>query len=78
VLGGLILPLSIYPDWLRAVAEWTPFAAMLYGPGRTAVAFDPGAAAVAVALLLAWGAAAAAFLFWLYRRGLRVLDVNGG
>jgi ABC-2 type transport system permease protein len=78
VLGGLILPLSIYPAWLRAFAEVTPWAAMLYGPGRTALAFDvPGAVATAGALL-AWGACAALLAAAVFRSGLRVLDVNGG
>src|SRR5690606_30324810 len=31
-LGGLILPLALYPDWLAALARWTPFAAALNGP----------------------------------------------
>jgi ABC-2 type transport system permease protein len=78
VLGGLILPLTVYPGWLRAVAEWTPFAAMLYGPGRTALGFDPAAAATTAALLLGWSGLAILFLAWVYRRGLCVLDVNGG
>jgi ABC-2 type transport system permease protein len=34
VLGGLMLPLGIYPGWLRAVAVHSPFPALLYGPGQ--------------------------------------------
>ena len=33
VLGGLILPLSLYPTPLKEVAYASPFAAMLAGPG---------------------------------------------
>src|SRR5262249_50696961 len=29
VLGGLMLPLTLYPDWLEKVAIWTPFPAMV-------------------------------------------------
>jgi ABC-2 type transport system permease protein len=78
VLGGLILPLSIYPGWLQAVAEWTPFAAMLYGPGRAALGVDLGAAAVTAGLLVFWGGLGALGLAVAFRRGIRVLDVNGG
>lgn len=78
VLGGMILPLAVYPAWLRAVAEWTPFAAMLSGPGRLAFAPDLGVAATSAALLVLWLAVAAALLAFLHRRGARVLDVNGG
>jgi viologen exporter family transport system permease protein len=33
VLGGLLIPLSLYPEPLRAVATPGPFAAMLFAPG---------------------------------------------
>jgi ABC-2 type transport system permease protein len=78
VLGGLILPLSIYPGWLREVARWTPFPSLLYGPGRSVLGWDLGAALSTAGLLLLWGALGVAALLALFRRGLRVLDVNGG
>ena len=36
VLGGLILPLSLYPEWLQKVAYLSPFSALLNGTGRCA------------------------------------------
>jgi ABC-2 type transport system permease protein len=78
ILGGLILPLSIYPEPLRVFAEWTPFAAMLYGPGSLALGFDAAGALRTTLLLLLWGAVGAWTLARLFSRGLRVLDVNGG
>ena len=78
VLGGLVLPLTLYPAWLRAIAEASPFAPFLFGPGRLALGHDPAAVLRTVLLLLAWGTAAALAAAWLHRRGLRVLDVNGG
>jgi ABC-2 type transport system permease protein len=78
VFGGLILPLDVYPAWLRAIGEWTPFPALLYGPGKAALHFDGAAASRTAALLVVWGAAAALLLRFVHRRGLRVLDVNGG
>jgi ABC-2 type transport system permease protein len=78
VLGGMILPLAVYPSWLRAAAEWTPFAAMLSGPGRLAFAPDLAGAASTAALLALWLAVAVALLALLHRRGTRILDVNGG
>jgi viologen exporter family transport system permease protein len=77
-LGGLILPLSLYPAWLRDSAVWTPFAAYLYGPGRLAMGLDLAEAARDVALLLGWTLLALLLLRTVHRRALRVLDVNGG
>jgi ABC-2 type transport system permease protein len=78
VLGGLLLPLEIYPHWLRRLAEWTPFGAMLNGPGR--LVFGGGAEefAVTAVRLGGWSAVACALLVWLWRRGLRTLDAHGG
>ena len=78
VLGGMILPLAVYPAWLRTVAEWTPFAAMLSGPGRLAFGPDLAVAATTAALLALWFVVGAALVAFIHRRGARVLDVNGG
>jgi ABC-2 type transport system permease protein len=78
VLGGLMLPLEIYPSWLREIALWTPFSALMYGPGRMAFGWQPELAGLVALKLVCWGGVATACLIWIYRRGLRVLDVNGG
>jgi ABC-2 type transport system permease protein len=53
VLGGLIIPLSLYPTPLRSLAEMSPFAAMLSAPAS--LALDPSAAHAATVLLLQTG-----------------------
>ncbi len=78
VLGGLMVPLSVYPGWLREVALHSPFSAMLYGPGRMVMATDLSLALAVAAQLLAWGAAAGALLVLLERRARRIVEVNGG
>ena len=42
LLGGLFAPLTLYPSWLRNIAEASPFAAQLYWPAM--MAFGPDAA----------------------------------
>lgn len=78
ILGGLILPLEIYPHWLRAIAAWTPFSALMHGPGRMALGHDPGFALLIALKLLVWGVVSTGILWCVYRRALRALDVNGG
>jgi ABC-2 type transport system permease protein len=78
VLGGLMLPLEIYPDWLRRIAVLTPFAALLNGPARMAFGWEP-AAAFAIALqIVFWSLVASALMVWLDRRARRALEVSGG
>jgi ABC-2 type transport system permease protein len=40
VLGGMLIPLTLYPEGLRAVARASPFAAMLFVPGSLALDAD--------------------------------------
>ena len=78
VFGGLLFPLDIYPSWLRAIAMWTPFEPLVYGCGRMAFGYDPAAALEVGLKIVGWGVLFGAFLAWLYARGLRILNVNGG
>jgi ABC-2 type transport system permease protein len=78
VLGGLMLPIGIYPEWLRVIAEHTPFPAMLYGPGQLVV---HGGTETALRLLLtlsAWGAVTLGVVLLLEQRARRNVCLQGG
>lgn len=78
VLGGLMLPLSIYPPWLRAVAEWSPFAALLFGPAELLFGAPPQRVLACLAQLLGWGVFLALVLAALDRRVTHIVSVQGG
>ena len=48
VFGGLLLPLTFYPQALRYLAEFSPFAAILFAPGS--LILGPAGASVAAIL----------------------------
>ena len=78
VMGGLMIPLDLYPPWLQSAAACLPFSAMIYGPARALVAFDAHEAASALARLLAWLAVAVLLLTLTFSRASRRLALNGG
>ena len=39
-IGGLFLPLELFPGWLATIARGLPFASMAYAPARVFVGFD--------------------------------------
>ena len=71
ILGGLFIPINLFPGWLAGVARWLPFAFSAYWPAYTMVsgdrsAFLTGLAGGAVYIVLL--GAAVTLLFTLGRR----------
>jgi len=78
VLGGLLVPLELYPSWLRTIAIASPFAAILHGPGRIALGGDVGSACVVLAKLMVWLTIGIILVAWLYRRAVKQVVIGGG
>lgn len=78
VLGGLLIPLDFYPDWLRNISQALPFSSMVYGPARLFVEPTLPALASTLGMQLAWIAALGLLAGLAYRRGVSYLTVNGG
>jgi ABC-2 type transport system permease protein len=78
VLGGLMVPLSLYPDWLQALARALPFSSVLYEPGRLllegSASFEPGV----LLELLGWLLLSALTVAGLERLGRRSIEIQGG
>jgi ABC-2 type transport system permease protein len=78
VLGGLMLPLTLYPEWMQRLAHLTPFPAMLGGPaGLLVPAAAPDVARLALDLAV-WLAVVAIAARTLFQRAVRTLQVSGG
>jgi ABC-2 type transport system permease protein len=78
VLGGLMLPLSIYPAFIQQAAAVTPFPSVLAEPASFVLRdgdIDPAALACKLAL---WGALTALSVRWIFRRAASALTINGG
>jgi ABC-2 type transport system permease protein len=78
VLGGLFVPLAIYPAWLRTLALVTPFSAMLHGPGSTVFQLDLALALRAALTLCGWIGITLSLLVVFHQRGLRAINLHGG
>src|SRR5262249_48096631 len=78
VLGGLMLPLQIYPDLFQPVAFATPFPAILAGPASFVL---PGShfSAFALARDLAIWSGVISFVIWaMFQRAVKRVTFNGG
>lgn len=77
-LGGLMLPLAVYPQWLQKIAHFTPFPAILGDRSALAIDFTWTSAFSITNILLFWGLLGTCFLILLYRKGLQIVNIEGG
>jgi ABC-2 type transport system permease protein len=78
ILGGFLIPLQFYPEWLQTIAKALPFSAMIYGPAQLFVA--PAWEFFGEILLMQsiWIGVFVLMLNLGYRQGMAYLAVNGG
>ena len=77
-LGGLMLPLAVYPLWLQKIAYLTPFPAILGQRSALVIDCHPHHVLHVTGSLLCWGFVGTLGLILLYRRGLRIVNIGGG
>jgi len=77
VLGGLMLPLPIYPGFVQKAAALTPFPVVLASPASFVLPshVDPWVLLLELAL---WSGVTAAAATWMFRRAASTMTVNGG
>lgn len=78
ILGGMLVPLEVFPDAMQRVAMALPLPYMVYGPARLFVRFSPEAFWELIAAQAAWCVAAFALIVGVYRLGVKRIHANGG
>ena len=77
-VGGLFLPLEVFPTWLRTLSDLLPFRYVVYAPARTFVRFDPTFFAQALVGQAVYLAISGAVVYAIWRVGTRRVTVQGG
>jgi len=77
-LGGLFMPLEVYPQWLQRVAAALPFNHILYRPARLFVSFSLQDALSVLGGQLLWTVSLLLLVMAIFRRGVKKVSVNGG
>lgn len=78
ILGGMLLPLDFFPQWLRTISLMLPFNYIVYAPARLFVQFNMDLFLEVTRMQCFWIAVFAFLLWGLFRTGLRHVAVNGG
>lgn len=77
-LGGMFVPLEVYPEWLRRISAALPFNYILYRPAKLLADFRAQEAVAVLGGQLVWTAVLMALCLWIYARGVQKISVNGG
>lgn len=77
-LGGMLMPIDLFPLWLQDLARYLPFAYVTYVPAKLAVQFDMATFLSEFPIQLGYLGVFVALSFALYSRGTSALNVNGG
>ncbi|MBM3152202.1 MAG: ABC transporter permease [Chloroflexi bacterium] len=78
ILGGMLIPIDFYPEWLQDLARALPFSHLMYGPAKLFVRPEWGAFLELLAWQAAWVALLGGTLAISYQLGIRRLAINGG
>ncbi len=78
ILGGMLLPLEVYPPAFQRLASFLPLRFVVYGPARLFVGFDYHTWLAFTAAQLGWIFVLGGLVALLYRLGVKKLNVNGG
>lgn len=78
VIGGMLIPIDFLPVWLQGVSKVLPFVYVTYWPARLAVSFDWVLYGRVLAGQAVYILAAFILAGWIYRRGVKQVNVNGG
>ncbi|MFL7791636.1 MAG: ABC transporter permease [Anaerolineae bacterium] len=77
-VGGMFLPLEMFPGWLRRIATWMPFQFITYAPPRAFVDFEPEFVMQALVGQVIYVVVLAALVSLVWRIAQRRMVVHGG
>jgi len=77
-LGGMLIPLEMFPYGLKQIAKYLPFAYVTYAPAKLVVDFSLMNYLYTILFQIIYLSTFIAISIFVYRKGVRVLNVNGG
>lgn len=78
ILGGMIVPLDVYPQWLQGIVFYLPFSFIVYMPAKLFVAYSDALFMQTLIGQLAWLVPSTLVLLFVYKRALKEANINGG
>ncbi len=78
ILGGMLIPLDVYPEWIKGAIINLPFSFIIYNPAKLFIQFNFLEFLRVLFWQLGYIALFSVILFVIYQIGIRRLQINGG
>jgi ABC-2 type transport system permease protein len=77
-LGGMLVPLDIFPQWLHTICIYLPFSYIAYYPAKLFVGFDFTSFFKILSMEIVWITVFVILTALVYKWCIRRVSVNGG
>jgi len=77
-IGGMLVPLEIFPKWLANISNILPFSFAVYRPAKLFVSFNLNSFLEVVGIQLLYILFFLALAIIIYKKGVRQVNINGG
>lgn len=78
LFGGVFIPLTVFPETLKKIAELLPFSQMFYHPALMIIKYNTSDFVKFLAIELGWIVILSLVVNFIYKRGIKNISVNGG
>ncbi|MBP1753861.1 MAG: ABC-type uncharacterized transport system permease component-like protein [Firmicutes bacterium] len=78
IVLGIMFPVEVFPLWAQPVIRATPIFVVTYGPAKLIIDYSSGMAVRVILSQLIYFVISLSFLLFIYQRGVKKLNVNGG
>lgn len=77
-LGGMLVPLEVYPAWFQRIGEGLPFSYVAYYPAKLFVSFTWEQFFSIIITQIIWLVIIGTATVFLFRTGMKKVSINGG
>ncbi len=75
---GITFPLEMFPIWLQGIIKYSPVLATTYGPAKTVIGFNFNTFIYILMIQILYIVISIVIIFFMYKKGVKRLNVNGG
>lgn len=78
IVLGIMFPVEVFPVWAQPIIRFTPIFVVTYGPAKLIIDYSSGMALQVLVSQIIYFVISLSILLFIYQRGVKKLNVNGG